>query len=92
MANLGLPDAVDATEALLDPVRIPRQVVIYHQVGSLQVNAFARRIRREKDLHFLIVTKRFLDFQTLLAADPAMNRHHTGRISEQRRNTMLEVI
>ena len=31
VANLGLPDAVDAAEPLLDLVRIPGQVVIDHQ-------------------------------------------------------------
>ena len=35
VAHLGLPDAVNAAETLLQTVWIPRQVVVYHQVGSL---------------------------------------------------------
>ena len=36
-----LADAVDAAEPLLDAVRVPRQVVVDHQVGGLQVEALA---------------------------------------------------
>jgi hypothetical protein len=39
-----LADAVDATEALLQPVRVPRQVVVHHEVGDLEVEAHARRV------------------------------------------------
>ena len=45
VANLGLTDSVDSPESLLDPVGIPRQVVIHHQVCALQVDAFARGVR-----------------------------------------------
>ena len=41
VADLGLADAVDAAESLLDPVRVPRQVVVDHQVRALQVEALA---------------------------------------------------
>jgi hypothetical protein len=34
MADLRLADAVDAAEALLEPVRVPREVVVHHQVRS----------------------------------------------------------
>ena len=39
MADLGLADPVDTPEPLLDSVRVPRQVVVDHQVRTLQVNA-----------------------------------------------------
>ena len=42
VADLGLADAMDAAEALLQPVRVPGQVVVDHQVGAaLQVHALA---------------------------------------------------
>ena len=44
VADLGLADAVDAAEPLLDPVRVPRQVVVDHQVRALQVQALARGV------------------------------------------------
>ena len=41
MANLGLPNPVNATEPLFQPVRVPRQVVVDHEVGTaLEVDAF----------------------------------------------------
>jgi hypothetical protein len=39
VARLGLADAVNPPEPLLDAVRIPRQVVVDHQVGALKVDA-----------------------------------------------------
>ena len=41
MTNLFLTDAVDPTETLLDPIGVPRQVIIDHQVRPLKVDAFA---------------------------------------------------
>ena len=45
-----LADAVDAPEPLLDPVRVPRQVVVDHQVRGLEVQALAGRVGGEQDL------------------------------------------
>ena len=50
VADLGLADAVDAAEALLDAVRVPGQVVVDHQVGALEVDALARRVGGDQDL------------------------------------------
>ena len=44
VADLGLADAVDAAEALLQPVGVPGQVVVDHQVGALEVDALAGRV------------------------------------------------
>ncbi|MFN7871775.1 MAG: hypothetical protein ACK5QQ_06200 [Cyanobacteriota bacterium] len=44
MADLLLADPVDAPEALLQPVGVPGQVVIHHQVCPLQVHALPGRI------------------------------------------------
>ena len=41
VADLGLADAVDAAEPLFEAVRVPRQVVVDHQVGVLEVHALA---------------------------------------------------
>src|SRR5690606_41696315 len=52
VANFGLPDAVDAAEALLEAIRIPRQVVVHHQVRALEVDALARSVGRDQHAHF----------------------------------------
>ena len=57
MAHLGLPDAMDAPEPLFDPVGIPWQVVIHHQVSALEVDPLPGRVRRQKDLHLGIMAE-----------------------------------
>src|SRR5215831_11868545 len=44
MANFSLPYTMNASEALLDLVRVPWQIVIDHQMAALEVHAFACRI------------------------------------------------
>jgi hypothetical protein len=41
LADLGLADAVDATETLLDPVGIPEPVAVDQQLRALPVDARA---------------------------------------------------
>ena len=41
MANLGLANPVDTTETLLNLVRVPRQVIVDHEVSALKVYTFA---------------------------------------------------
>ena len=55
VADLGLPDAVDAPETLLDAVRVPWQVVVHHEMRALEVDAFARGVCGEEDLDLRIV-------------------------------------
>ena len=50
VAHLALADAVDAPEALLQAVRVPRQVVVHHQMGALQVDAFAGGVRSQQHM------------------------------------------
>ena len=45
VADLGLADAVDAAEALLDPVGVPGQVVVDHQVARAEGSRLRRRRR-----------------------------------------------
>ena len=73
MADFRLADAVNASEALLEPVRVPGQVVIHHQVGALEIDAFAGGVGRQQDLHFGIVPEGFLRLHALLAAHAAVD-------------------
>ena len=47
-----LPDAMDAPEPLLQPGRVPGQVVIDHQPAELEVDPFAGRLGGDADLLF----------------------------------------
>ena len=61
MADLRLADAVDAAEALFEAVRIPRQVVVDHQVGVLEVHAFAGGIGGDQDADVGVGAEQRLD-------------------------------
>ena len=84
VADFRLADAVDAAKPLLDAVRIPRQIVVHHQVRALEIDAFARGVGGEENLHVLVVAKCLLDFQPLLAPDTAVNDENRVGTSEQR--------
>ena len=60
VAHLGLADTMDATEALFQAVRVPRQVVVDHQVRALQVDALAGGVGSQQHLHFRVVPEGFL--------------------------------
>ena len=92
MADLGLADAVDAAEALLEAVGVPGQVVVDHQVGALEVDALAGGVGGQQDLHLGIVPEGFLRLHALLAAHAAVDRHDGLRAAEERRDAALQVV
>ena len=57
-AHLGLADAVDATEPLLDAVGIPGKVVVDHQVRGLEVETLARGVGGHEDLTVAVLGER----------------------------------
>ena len=61
MDVLGLADPVDAAHALLEPVRVPRDVVVDHQVAELEVDALAGRLGGDHDLRLLAEVALLLD-------------------------------
>jgi hypothetical protein len=76
VADLGLADAVDAPEALFQPVRVPGQVVVDHQVGALEVDAFAGGIGGEQHQHLRVVPEGLLGLEPVLAVDAAVDDDH----------------
>ena len=60
VAHLGLADAVDSAESLFQPIRIPGQIVVHHQVRALEIDAFAGGVGGEQDLNVLVLLERFL--------------------------------
>ena len=73
MADLGLPDAVNAPEPLFQTVWIPGQVVVDHQMRALKVDALAGGVGGQQDENVLVLFERLLGFGSLLAAHPAVN-------------------
>ena len=92
VADLGLADAVDAAEALLEAVGVPGQVVVDHQVGALEVDALAGGVGGEQHLHFRVVPERLLRLHPLLAAHAAVDHDHGLLAAQQGRDAGLEVV
>ena len=91
MADLRLADSMNATEALLKAIRVPRQVIVHHQVGALKIDAFTRRVGGEQHLDVGIVEERFLSFAAGFAAHAAMYGDDSIRATKQRANTPFQI-
>ena len=83
MAHLRLANAVDTTEALFDPIGVPWQVVVHHQVSSLQVDTLTRSVGSHQDRDILVLGERLLDLATLLTPKAAMDRNHSVGLAGQ---------
>ena len=56
MADLSLPNAVNSSESLLQPVWIPGKVIVDHKMrAALQVHAFTGRIICDEEPHSRVV-------------------------------------
>ena len=76
VADLGLADAVDAAEALLEAVGIPGQVVVDHEVGALEVDAFAGGVVRDHDQDRRVVQEGRHRGLSRLAGEAAVDLDH----------------
>ncbi len=91
MTHFRLADAVNPAEPLLQSVGIPGQIVVHHQVGALEVDAFAGRIRGEQHLHVRVVAEGFLGLEPVLAAHAAVNPNNRLLTSQQGPDAPVEV-
>ena len=92
MAHFGLADTVDTAETLFDAVGVPRQIVIDHQMGTLEIDALAGGVRGKQHLHLRVMLERFLRFHSIFAAHAAMDHDHGLMTSEQCANAALKII
>ena len=67
VADLPLQESVNPAEALLDPVGVPREIVIYHQVGPLEIYTLSRSISGDKNIDVRIVEKCLLGIRPNLS-------------------------
>ena len=74
---------MNAAKPLLHAVGIPGQVVIDHEVGVLQVHAFASGIGGQQYHHIGVVAKGFLHLAPVIAVDAAVDGDH-GLFAAQR--------
>ena len=67
VADFGLADAVNSAETLFEPVWVPRQIVVHHQVSALEIDTFASRICGDQYAHSDIRAKQGLSLTSLIA-------------------------
>jgi len=92
VADLCLTDAVDTAKALLKAIRIPRQIIVHHEVGPLKVDALAGGIGGEQDLNFRVVEETVLGLSPVLAANSAMDHDDGSRPSKEVANLPFEIV
>jgi hypothetical protein len=77
VAHLRLADAVNAAEALLQAIGVPRQVVVDHQVGAaLQVDALAGGVVGDEDAHLWVIVEGGDVGLAHVARHAAVDDHH----------------
>ena len=92
MAHLGLADTVDAAETLLDAVRVPRKIIVDHQVGTLEVDSLTCGVSRKKDADLGVELEFFLRLRALLAAQTTVNDTYSLLLAQQRADACGEVV
>jgi hypothetical protein len=92
VTDLWLADAMDAAEALLEPIGVPREVVVDHQVRALESDALSGGVGGDEDLDIGVVQEGLLDFPSLVAVDAAMDDDDRLLATEERRDALFEVV
>ncbi|MNP11897.1 hypothetical protein D3C76_1041070 [compost metagenome] len=92
MADLRLANAVDTTKALFETIRVPGEVVIDHQVGVLQVHAFACCIGGDQHKDIGVVAELLLNLSPLIAVGAAMNGHYSLGFAQHVPNSSNQVV
>ena len=92
MANLLLADTVDTPEALFEAVGVPRQIVVHHQVGVLQVDAFTGGIGGHHHADVGIGAKQRLRFAPVIAVDAAVNHDDGVMAAKHTGDFLVQVI
>ena len=80
VAYFGLADAVDASEPLFNPVGVPGQIVVDHQVCPLQVDALPGSIGRNQKGDIFFLCEPLLDLAAVLPLDPPVDGDNSLRM------------
>ena len=91
-ADLLLADAVHATEALLDAVGIPREVVVDHEVGGLEVETLTGGIGRDEHTAYGVLGEFLCDPATFGAADATVHGLDGFRAAEEIADLLHEIV
>ena len=73
MAHLLLADAMDPSETLFEAIGVPRQIVVDHQMASLEVDSLAHGVVPDQHQHLGIVHEPVNEFLTVFTSDASVN-------------------
>ena len=90
-AGFRLTDTVDTAETLFKAVGVPRQVVVYHEMGALKIEAFARSVRSDENADFLILLETLFHLAAFVAHHSTVDDYHGVVIAEQGAYLVREV-
>ena len=82
VALFTLTDTVNTAKSLLQPVGIPRQIIVHHQVSTLKVDAFTGCIGRNEDGHLGVISEGLLYLAPLLAWRLAVDGDDRGWVTQ----------
>ena len=83
---------MDATEALFEPIWVPRQIVVHHKVSVLKVDAFTGRIRSDEDPDFGVRAEERLDLPAVITVNTTVNNDDGVVAAEHTGNFFVQVI
>ena len=83
---------MDTAKTLFQSIGIPRQVVVYHQMRALKVDAFASSIRSDQDAHANILLEELFCFSPFITEHSAVDGNNSIVISEQSANLSGKVV
>lgn len=72
MAHFGLADTMNSSKALFQTIWIPWQVIVYHQMRTLEVDAFACGIGRDEYSNVDVLHKERFNFSAIIAEHATM--------------------
>ena len=92
MTDLGLADSVDTTKPLLQSVGIPGQVIVDHQMRSLQVDAFAGSICGNQNTDAFILLEELLHFAAFVSEHATMDRYNCRCITDEGADFACQIV
>src|SRR3989339_50713 len=77
MTDFGLSNTVYSAKTLFNPVWVPWQVIVNHQMCALQIYAFTSRVSSGQNINIFIVCELFLSQLSFFSAYAAMDNDNS---------------
>ena len=92
MADLCLSNTMNTTKTLLQPIGVPWQVIVYHQMRPLKVDAFTGSIRGNQNANAHILLEKLFRLSPFITEHSAVNGHNSLIVPKQRPDFSSKII